>query len=351
MEAIQKPKKQSKKKKNLEKSFKQIDPSYSEFKQAEKKYRLYKDYITDFSSLLDFSISNIDISKLPIQKLNIKGTIVYKFDDPEGVYLIKDFLNIPEQLNITLKCLNEYHKKPYRTNLFIYEGEEEKKQMEKIQEKIVKNEENKFDSEETSNLKDVHNGEKTGNDEKNENLTEKEKNSQKNEENQNIQKNEKQENSLKKDYDPYLEDKSSEPYNKERFYINDFSRYCFDRKIRWSNVGYQYDWNNRTYPAEKTSLPIDLLNLSEKTKEFLKEVISDVFDYKAESTIINYYDSKNFMGGHLDDGEKDQKHPIFSYSFGLSCVFLMGGKTKDVKPWAIKLDSGICFIVYFFILL
>lgn len=46
------------------------------------------------------------------------------------------------------------------------------------------------------------------------------------------------------------------------------------------------------------------------------------------------------MGGHLDDGEPDQEHPIFSYSFGLSCIFLIGGTSKDDQPFAILLESG-----------
>ena len=46
------------------------------------------------------------------------------------------------------------------------------------------------------------------------------------------------------------------------------------------------------------------------------------------------------MGGHLDDGEPDQEHPIFSYSFGLSCIFLIGGISKDDQPFAIILESG-----------
>lgn len=286
-------KKHKKKNKNQPKTFKPIDSSYSEFKKAEKKYRIYKDFITDFSGLLDFT-ETLDISPLPIEKKKIKGLTVYKFLEPQGVYLVKDFLSIPEQLTITLRCLNEYHKKPYRTNLFIYENN---------------------DKSENNNSENINTKENPSNYEA--------------EEQKSIM---------------MSEDKMSvnlsAPYNKEKFFINEYSRYCFDRKIRWSNVGYQYDWNNRNYPSEKTSLPIDLFNLSEKTKDFIKEELPDVFDYKAESTIINYYDAKNFMGGHLDDGEKDQKHPIFSYSFGLSCVFLMGGKTKDVKPWAIKLDSG-----------
>ena len=63
-------------------------------------------------------------------------------------------------------------------------------------------------------------------------------------------------------------------------------------------------------------------------------------DYTPEAVICNFYDKKDHMGGHLDDGEPDQLHPIISYSFGLSCVFLVGGRKKTVKPHALKLESG-----------
>jgi alkylated DNA repair protein alkB family protein 1 len=46
------------------------------------------------------------------------------------------------------------------------------------------------------------------------------------------------------------------------------------------------------------------------------------------------------MTGHLDDAENDQESPIYSFSFGLSCVFLIGGNTKDVKPIPVRLNSG-----------
>ena len=58
------------------------------------------------------------------------------------------------------------------------------------------------------------------------------------------------------------------------------------------------------------------------------------------SVIINYYGEKDYMGGHLDDGEKDQDSPIFSYSLGLSCVFLIGGLTKEEEPIPVALESG-----------
>ena len=49
------------------------------------------------------------------------------------------------------------------------------------------------------------------------------------------------------------------------------------------------------------------------------------------------------MTGHLDDAEIDQESPIYSFCLGLSCVFLIGGKTKETKPVAVQLDSGDLF--------
>ena len=46
------------------------------------------------------------------------------------------------------------------------------------------------------------------------------------------------------------------------------------------------------------------------------------------------------MTGHLDDAEIDQDSPIFSFSLGLSCVFLIGAPSKEVEPLALKLETG-----------
>ena len=51
---------------------------------------------------------------------------------------------------------------------------------------------------------------------------------------------------------------------------------------------------------------------------------NSIVKYKSESVIINFYQSHDYMTGHLDDAELDQESPIFSYSIGLSCVFLIG---------------------------
>lgn len=46
------------------------------------------------------------------------------------------------------------------------------------------------------------------------------------------------------------------------------------------------------------------------------------------------------MGGHVDDAEEDMSKPIVSVSFGNTVVFLIGGKSREVKPIALYIRSG-----------
>jgi len=131
----------------------------------------------------------------------------------------------------------------------------------------------------------------------------------------------------------------------ESLFIKDVNKYCFNNKIRWSNMGFQYDWTNRTYPDQKTQLPSELFKLCEETKNIFKKIIMGIEDFNPESVIINYYGEKDYMGGHLDDGEKDQDSPIISFSIGCSCIFLMGGYTKDSEPIPLILETGDLFIM------
>ncbi|CAD8194971.1 unnamed protein product [Paramecium pentaurelia] len=127
-----------------------------------------------------------------------------------------------------------------------------------------------------------------------------------------------------------------EDENFDKFIVHDNKRYHFNNKIRWANVGYQYDWNNRHYPQEKTQVPDPIQEISQRANNFLKLQNH----YQSESVIINFYQTHDYMTGHLDDAELDQVSPIYSFSFGLSSVFVIGGPTKDEKPIALKLDSG-----------
>jgi len=56
-----------------------------------------------------------------LSKLNINNKEVYKLKFPDGVYIVKNYLSLQEQLEIGKQALNDFIKPPYRTNLFIYE--------------------------------------------------------------------------------------------------------------------------------------------------------------------------------------------------------------------------------------
>lgn len=118
--------------------------------------------------------------------------------------------------------------------------------------------------------------------------------------------------------------------------MKDPSKYYFNKKIRWANAGKHYDWDNRCYFKDPgSSVPALFKNLASEAAAILTSN-----SFYPEAMITNYYGVKDTMGGHLDDGEPDQEHPILSFSLGLSCVFLMGGHTKSVEPWPVKLNSG-----------
>ena len=62
--------------------------------------------------------------------------------------------------------------------------------------------------------------------------------------------------------------------------------------------------------------------------------------FKPEAGIINYYHLNSTLSGHQDHSEENLNAPLFSVSYGNSALFLIGGKTKDVKPKAVVLRSG-----------
>ncbi|KAM3139762.1 hypothetical protein pb186bvf_008220 [Paramecium bursaria] len=233
--------KKNKAKNNKEIVYQNLNP----FKAEEKKYKLYKDQITDFSEL-------VDVTALSEEELNVNQIVkigsTYRFPHPQGVYLVKEFLSFEDQIRIAQLCLNDYILPPYRTNLFIYDQQQ------------------KFEAETT----------------------------------------------------------------------HDDNKYHFNHKIRWTNVGQQYDWDNRKYPQQKAPVPDPIQEISQRANHLLKIQPQ----YTAEAVIINFYQDHDYMTGHLDDAELDQVSPIYSFSLGLSCVFLIGGPTKDEKPLALRLDSG-----------
>jgi len=106
-------------------------------------------------------------------------------------------------------------------------------------------------------------------------------------------------------------------------------------KLRWSSLGYHYDWTARTYSEHNHSaFPKELALFCDEMAQVAGYTV------RSEAAIINYYPSSSCMGAHLDDAEFTQSHPIISLSLGITAIFLIGGPTKATKPTALFLKSG-----------
>lgn len=143
--------------------------------------------------------------------------------------------------------------------------------------------------------------------------------------------------------------------------------------LRWTSLGYHFQWGPRVYESHKHSpYPAELQGATSEwfhysIFRFLFVCICSSIDLashfgslvctpmRAQASIINFYAStKDKMGAHVDDSEKDMSKPIVSFSWGntvgmrvefgvkkiLILVFLLGGRTKETAPMAILIRSG-----------
>ncbi|KAJ2581544.1 hypothetical protein GGH95_002020 [Coemansia sp. RSA 1836] len=119
---------------------------------------------------------------------------------------------------------------------------------------------------------------------------------------------------------------------------------------RWCTLGMQYNWTTKEY--DRGSSPFD------QSLDCVMRAIAiaitrpdgasgpdtdnkyDGNSFASEAGIVNYYDERAAMAGHVDKTEEKMDAPLISLSIGLSCVFLIGGATRDAEPTPIVLRSG-----------
>lgn len=129
-------------------------------------------------------------------------------------------------------------------------------------------------------------------------------------------------------------------------------------KMRWTNLGLMYHWTSKSYHFEEVfekgldamiKVPSDLAQLSKTLlraiPKSLVPVNQDWSTFLPESGIVNFYQLRNTLMGHIDQSELVEDQPLVSLSFGHSAVFLIGGVTRDEKPTAIYLRSGDALIM------
>ncbi len=110
------------------------------------------------------------------------------------------------------------------------------------------------------------------------------------------------------------------------------------RKIRWTTLGYQYDWTSKEYDFKMNPVPFpsDLYEFS----RVLAESLEFGSDYRAEAGIVNYYQNGDTLTSHVDRSELNMDAPLLSISLGSSCVFLIGGENRDDSVTPVILRSG-----------
>lgn len=107
-------------------------------------------------------------------------------------------------------------------------------------------------------------------------------------------------------------------------------------KYGWlgSDSGFIYSEKS---PTGKTWQPIP-----EEILSVVRELTPE--NFQAENCLINFYqdtpERKSHLGLHLDKTEKNQTAPIVSISLGQSCIFQIGGLTREAHIKEVILKSG-----------
>ena len=126
----------------------------------------------------------------------------------------------------------------------------------------------------------------------------------------------------------FWESLSNEPDEQQRKLIK--------KSMRWSTLGYHYDWTNKVYEANyKNEFPQELHKLVSTIADALGFV-----SYKSEAAIINFYPIGSTLSAHTDHSEFFLDSPLFSISFGQSAIFLIGGLERENETLPILLNSG-----------
>lgn len=110
------------------------------------------------------------------------------------------------------------------------------------------------------------------------------------------------------------------------------------KKLRWSCLGYEYDWQNRCYlPDSRCAFPALLAELSVELTDRV-----GVRNHLPDGAIINYYRANSVMGPHRDDVEPALNKPLVSISLGCDAIFLIETKPfeEDSEVSAVHLRSG-----------
>ncbi|WVW82433.1 alkylated DNA repair protein AlkB [Kwoniella bestiolae CBS 10118] len=133
-------------------------------------------------------------------------------------------------------------------------------------------------------------------------------------------------------------------------------------EMRWANLGWVYQWSTKSYDFSRDE-PIPF---PPRLAELCHQVVSSVpwhrvfapgdesyscgwenwvKDYAPDTGIVNFYQVKDTLMGHVDRSELDPARPLVSLSIGHSAILLLGTASRHDPPRPIILRSGDCLIM------
>ncbi|PIA19173.1 hypothetical protein COEREDRAFT_13168 [Coemansia reversa NRRL 1564] len=126
-------------------------------------------------------------------------------------------------------------------------------------------------------------------------------------------------------------------------------------RLRWCTLGQQYNWTTKEYDLGTSVFDCELNALMRSIAEAITNPAYaacnrsedwppinkyEGSEFVSQAGIINYYHERASMAGHVDKTEESMDAPLISLSIGLSCIYLIGGPTRDTEPTPLLLRSG-----------
>ncbi|KAG5482487.1 hypothetical protein CUR178_05627 [Leishmania enriettii] len=122
---------------------------------------------------------------------------------------------------------------------------------------------------------------------------------------------------------------------------------CYQPPMRWATLGFSYDWTQKLYyPDRYSAFPLALRQRMCDLVSLVAEVRQDGFCcaypdvFEPQTAIVNYFPVGSMMMCHRDISEETLDQPLMSLSLGCSAIFLMGTQSREDAPYAFLLRSG-----------
>lgn len=85
-------------------------------------------------------------------------------------------------------------------------------------------------------------------------------------------------------------------------------------KLRWTTLGYQYDWSSKTYPShQRQPIPPKLTQLTRAIVQAIESPFLESKEYHPEAGVVNFYQLKDSLTAHVDKSEENQSAPLISF--------------------------------------